>query len=175
MPSSYHIVEPHPSTTTAHAVNTSRGGAGNVVPLNKTNKPTSGPSASGPASVTRLGSNQRKQHASGRGGAGNVFSSTEHTIFSFDEELEWQLQREKHAAPVFHVGRGGAGNLVLAQPSTSDILNRKWSNSSTVDSDASSSSNNSSTVSSSSESTSPAFIRKKSMAARWDTFMGVRS
>jgi len=47
----------------------------------------------------------------GRGGAGNVFPSSERAIFSFDEELERQLRWERDVAPVYHVGRGGAGNV----------------------------------------------------------------
>jgi len=47
----------------------------------------------------------------GRGGAGNAFPVSERAIFSFDEELERQLRWEKDVAPVYHVGRGGAGNV----------------------------------------------------------------
>ena len=48
----------------------------------------------------------------GRGGAGNVHHPpSERAIFSFDEELERQLSQDRHAAPVYHVGRGGAGNV----------------------------------------------------------------
>jgi hypothetical protein len=32
-------------------------------------------------------------------------------MFSFDEELTRELQREGRRAPVYHVGRGGAGNV----------------------------------------------------------------
>jgi hypothetical protein len=32
-------------------------------------------------------------------------------MFSFDEELHRELQREGRRAPVYHVGRGGAGNV----------------------------------------------------------------
>ena len=32
-------------------------------------------------------------------------------MFSFDEELERQMSRDRNAAPVYHVGRGGAGNV----------------------------------------------------------------
>jgi len=38
-------------------------------------------------------------------------SGTERTIFSFDEELTRERVREEEAAPVYHVGRGGAGNF----------------------------------------------------------------
>ncbi|EAS35199.3 uncharacterized protein CIMG_00553 [Coccidioides immitis RS] len=37
--------------------------------------------------------------------------SSEFAIFSFDEELEYELRREKEAAPVFHVGRNGDANI----------------------------------------------------------------
>jgi hypothetical protein len=48
----------------------------------------------------------------GRGGAGNYKQPpSERAIFSFDEELERQLSLDRHAAPVYHVGRGGAGNV----------------------------------------------------------------
>jgi len=36
----------------------------------------------------------------------------ERAIFSFDEELERQRRMTEHQAPIYHVGRGGAGNLV---------------------------------------------------------------
>lgn len=41
--------------------------------------------------------------------------ASERAIFSFDEELERQLRRENAIAPVYHVGRGGAGNMVYGQ------------------------------------------------------------
>lgn len=44
--------------------------------------------------------------------------SSELAIFSFDEELERQLKREREVAPVFHVGRGGAGNMVCIDGSS---------------------------------------------------------
>jgi len=33
-------------------------------------------------------------------------------MFSFDEELERQRKLMEHQAPIYHIGRGGAGNLV---------------------------------------------------------------
>ena len=33
-------------------------------------------------------------------------------MFSFDEELDRQRKMMEHQAPVYHIGRGGAGNLV---------------------------------------------------------------
>jgi hypothetical protein len=35
----------------------------------------------------------------------------ERPIFSFDEELERQRRMMEHQTPVYHVGRGGAGNF----------------------------------------------------------------
>lgn len=36
----------------------------------------------------------------------------ERAMFSFDEELQQQERLRAQQAPVYHVGRGGAGNLV---------------------------------------------------------------
>lgn len=105
------VVEPHPDTSNVRHVYTGRGGAGNSVSLRNT-ATTSGQSAFGPASRIPLNP-RRTSFTSGRGGAGNVHSSAERAIFSFDEELESQLRREKQIAPVFHVGRGGAGNMIV--------------------------------------------------------------
>lgn len=137
--SSYRVVEPHPTTPNSSrpAIHTSRGGAGNVVSLKNTTT-TPGQSATGPPSVTRLDSRSQRCFMSGRGGAGNVHSSSERAIFSFDEELECQLRREKEVAPVFHVGRGGAGNMV--QPEGFGLF-RKHSAVESVGSSSSSDSN----------------------------------
>lgn len=106
----YSVIEPHPSTNVP-IMHTGRGGAGNVVSLRDT-VTTAAQSAEGPASLARLNAHPRKNFLSGRGGAGNVHSFSERAIFSFDEELERQMRREKEVAPVFHIGRGGAGNTV---------------------------------------------------------------
>ncbi|PYH90198.1 hypothetical protein BO71DRAFT_422473 [Aspergillus ellipticus CBS 707.79] len=120
----YCVIEPHPSIphTSRPALHTARGGAGNVINLKGT-KTTDSRTASGPASLTRLDSNVPTTFTSGRGGAGNVHSSSERAIFSFDEELERGLRR---AAPVYHVGRGGAGNMIYSDDSSSS-LSRKFS------------------------------------------------
>ena len=43
-------------------------------------------------------------------------SDEERRLFSFDEELERQQRRgatsSAHCAPVYHIGRGGQGNLI---------------------------------------------------------------
>ena len=36
-------------------------------------------------------------------------------MFSFDEELALQLRQSSHPAPIYHVGRGGAGNTARPQ------------------------------------------------------------
>ena len=131
MPSSnYRVIEPHPSVphTGRPAVFTGRGGQGNVISLKNT-KTTDSRTATGPASLTRLNSRAPSTFTSGRGGAGNVHSSSERAIFSFDEELERDLRR---AAPVYHVGRGGAGNMMYRDDSSSSSLSRKYSAGSTA-------------------------------------------
>ncbi|EXJ73859.1 uncharacterized protein A1O5_03621 [Cladophialophora psammophila CBS 110553] len=117
---SYSIVEPHPSVTTnTHYISTGRGGIGNAVRPSSSSASAWG-GGSGTTGASRLGSlssttsstaSSRKTFTTGRGGAGNVFPSSERAIFSFDEELEQQLRWERDAAPVYHVGRGGAGNI----------------------------------------------------------------
>lgn len=113
-PSQYALVEPHPQPTTAY-IHTARGGAGNVASASAT---TSGPNASGPASRhPSLFNPRRSFYTSGRGGAGNLHSNSERTIFSFDEELERELRQTQDLAPVCYVGRGGAGNKAYTNPS----------------------------------------------------------
>ncbi|KAJ5217134.1 hypothetical protein N7468_010142 [Penicillium chermesinum] len=126
MPSNYRVVEPHPSvpSSTRPALYTGRGGSGNVISLKNT-RTTPSREATGPASLTRLDSHAPSTFTSGRGGAGNVHSSSERAIFSFDEELERDLRR---AAPVYHVGRGGAGNMMYRDDSSvTSVLSRRQS------------------------------------------------
>ncbi|KAF2202295.1 hypothetical protein GQ43DRAFT_430899 [Delitschia confertaspora ATCC 74209] len=109
---SYHITEPHPSVPASHIYYSGRGGAGNITRV-KPNTTTSGPNASGPASLVKLTPPPSNAlFTSGRGGAGNVHREKERAMFSFDEELEQQERLREHAAPVYHIGRGGAGNLI---------------------------------------------------------------
>ncbi|KAL2862851.1 DUF3602 domain-containing protein [Aspergillus lucknowensis] len=126
----YRVIEPHPSVphTGRPALHTARGGAGNVINLKNT-KTTDSQSATGPASLTRLDSRVPATFKSGRGGAGNVHSSSERAIFSFDEELEREMRR---AAPVYHVGRGGAGNMIHRNDTHDSSLSRKFSANSEV-------------------------------------------
>ncbi|CEL05315.1 hypothetical protein ASPCAL06433 [Aspergillus calidoustus] len=124
----YRVIEPHPSVphTSRPALHTARGGAGNIISLKNT-KTTDSRTATGPASLTRLDSRTPTTFTSGRGGAGNVHSSSERAIFSFDEELEREMRR---AAPVYHVGRGGAGNMIHRDNDNESSLSRKFSASS---------------------------------------------
>jgi len=48
----------------------------------------------------------------GRGGVGNAHSASERAMFSFDEELQRDKLRRDSIAPMYTVGRGGAGNIV---------------------------------------------------------------
>lgn len=59
-------------------------------------------------------SRQRKNNyiSTGRGGWGNLHPASETAMFSFDEELEKICKAQENMAPVYHIGRGGAGNSV---------------------------------------------------------------
>lgn len=108
----YHITEPHPSIPASHIYHSGRGGAGNVMRVNPKNI-TQGADASGPASRVKLTPPPSDAlFTTGRGGAGNVHREKERAMFSFDEELAQQERLREHAAPVYHIGRGGAGNLI---------------------------------------------------------------
>jgi hypothetical protein len=108
---SFHITEPHPSVGSSY-IYSGRGGAGNVTRIKATDL-TNGPTASGPASRVKLTPPPTNHYyASGRGGAGNMHREKERAMFSFDEELQQQERLRSQQAPVYHVGRGGAGNLV---------------------------------------------------------------
>jgi len=133
MSSRYTIVEPHPSVTPRQQyIGTGRGGAGNAVKAPTT--VTRGSDASGPASRVSDASlhTPRRSFISGRGGVGNHVHDAPR-MFSFDEELQQQMRQAKHVAPVYHVGRGGAGNLYRSSNSNTDansILSRRDSNNS---------------------------------------------
>lgn len=107
----YSITEPHPSVPAAStAFHWGRGGAGNVTRISS-KEVTPGPSATGPASRIKLPAPPSNgQFLTGRGGAGNVHR--ERAIFSFDEELRQQQRLQEAASPIYHVGRGGSGNLI---------------------------------------------------------------
>jgi len=113
-----------------------RGGAGNVTRVNPENV-TSGPNATGPASRVKLTPPPSNAYfTSGRGGAGNLHREKERAMFSFDEELAQQERLREHAAPVYHIGRGGAGNAIDEMHPRTHRQNSSSSNASS-DSDAS--------------------------------------
>ncbi|KAI9825004.1 MAG: hypothetical protein M1819_006515 [Sarea resinae] len=112
----FHLTEPHPSVPSTSYIHSGRGGAGNVVhvPANSTTPSTT---ASGPAARIPLPAPPANERfAAGRGGFGNMHTNSERAIFSFDEELERQRAIAGREAPVFHIGRGGAGNAVDDHP-----------------------------------------------------------
>src|SRR2546423_14122546 len=112
--SSYHnysLVEPHLHAP-SQSVHIARGGAGNIPKAPSPPQPT--------ASASRASANTKRPgpFASGRGGAGNIHQGSERAIFSSDEELERQMRQQEAMAPVYHVGRGGAGNMMYTDSST---------------------------------------------------------
>lgn len=122
MPACYQVTEPHPSVPNSRYLQTGRGGTGNfslVLPW-KITPPTT---ATGPASRTTLKPSPTRRH-SGRGGAGNLqpyYRDAERAIFSFDEELRRDSELLERQAPIFHVGRGGAGNAI-ARPGSARAM-----------------------------------------------------
>ena len=87
-----------------------RGGAGNYKHY-AGSEISSGPNAAGPASRVSLTRPFKRTMTAGRGGAGNMFTPTETeiSIFQFDEEM---VKRRETQAPVYHIGRGGAANVI---------------------------------------------------------------
>ena len=75
--------------------------------------------------------------SSGRGGFGNLHPASELAMFSFDEELERLNKTQDSIAPVYHVGRGGMGNLARDRASTS-VTDSPWSSSTSYSMSASS-------------------------------------
>ncbi|CAF9913872.1 MAG: hypothetical protein GOMPHAMPRED_008048 [Gomphillus americanus] len=124
MPATYHLTEPFPAPSQQYAF-TGRGGAGNVTrsrPVAKATEPaTNGlylvQSTQPYPSPRNLQTNKatiRKAYVSGRGGIGNLHPAAERAMFSFDEELERARKLESTLAPIYHIGRGGEGNMVHA-------------------------------------------------------------
>lgn len=110
---SFHITEPHPSVGSSYVMYSGRGGAGNHIRV-KPSEVTNGATATGPASRITLSPPPTSSFfATGRGGAGNMRKNErERAMFSFDEELVQQERLRSQQAPIYHIGRGGAGNLV---------------------------------------------------------------
>lgn len=129
----YQITEPHPTALPNHYVHCGRGGAGNLYKVSSSSdkkSPSLTKTASNTSSIIRPSSSKT---STGRGGAGNIHPVSDLPMFSFDEEMNFQVGREK-AHDVWHVGRGGAGNWSKKESQESQ---RKNSNES-VASDASS-------------------------------------
>jgi len=124
---SYHISEPHPSVPSGY-IYSGRGGAGNISYVDPKTV-TNGANAAGPASRTKLvAPPSTGLFMSGRGGAGNAHRQKERAIFSFDEELAQQRKILEHQAPVYHIGRGGAGNAVDEMQPRTERANSASSN-----------------------------------------------
>ncbi|GAM90997.1 hypothetical protein ANO11243_090440 [Dothideomycetidae sp. 11243] len=94
---------------------TGRGGAGNAHRSHSTTSTTMATVAVVPRPVPMPIKPRSSSQSSGSSGASDVAmpgSPTQCAIFSFDEELERDQRMRDNAArtPVYHIGRGGAGN-----------------------------------------------------------------
>lgn len=98
----YSIHEPAP--THLHHLSFGRGGIGNRTrPLP--------PSTIKDTTFRPQQPQSTHNYSTGRGGVGNIsHAPSDRRIFSFDEELA--KQGKVSAAPVYHIGRGGQGNMV---------------------------------------------------------------
>lgn len=112
---SYSITEPHPTALPNHYIHTGRGGAGNMIKSSMLTKSTPKSSSLHKVPSSHSSHNSSAKTSTGRGGAGNIHLVSELPMFSFDEEMNAQVGREKHH-DVWHVGRGGAGNWTSRQP-----------------------------------------------------------
>ncbi|KAI5805873.1 hypothetical protein EDC01DRAFT_777761 [Geopyxis carbonaria] len=101
------ITEPTPLVASNRLYHAGRGGAGNYHRL-----PSTLPAPPTTVETTHIAPPPSNNYFGGRGGAGNVHTAGERAIFSFDEELERDRLFHEHHAPVYSVGRGGAGNFV---------------------------------------------------------------
>jgi len=108
-----HITAPYPSAAPTKYVHTGIGGAGNYHRYEPAASPSS--SSSSRSTTTAMPTHppaQPRRFTTGRGGAGNRCQPSERAIFSFDEELEPVRRGSEGMAPVYHIGRGGVGNLL---------------------------------------------------------------
>ena len=113
---SFTAYDPLPSTKLYH---TGIGGAGNYRKLKPYELSTSPPSSPIKPTV-------RPFHG-GRGGYGNAHAASERAMFSFDEELDRERLAREHAAPMFSVGRGGIGNIVVEDSDDDDDVSLEGS------------------------------------------------
>lgn len=111
MSATYLINEPHPTVAKNSYTHSGRGGAGNFFKA-----PATTPSTGIPTKVEPTPASTGRFY-SGRGGAGNAHASAERPVLSFSEEFARAEVRAK--AAFAHVGRGGAGNVVISNDSTS--------------------------------------------------------
>jgi Protein of unknown function (DUF3602) len=107
----YQITEPHPTVAPNRYIHTGIGGAGNKVKISSGKRS----SLSSTLSRSTPPHNPSAKASTGRGGAGNIHFSSELPLFSFDEEMDAQVGREK-GHEIWHVGRGGAGNRNSRRP-----------------------------------------------------------
>lgn len=125
----FSVTEPHPTVPRSGGyIGGGRGGAGNFKKYTA-EELTSGASATGPASRIFLARpNTKRTMTAGRGGAGNMVTATEQSMFQFDEEM--LKSRETPATPIYRIGRGGAGNTFPDAKAASSASARKSSSSS---------------------------------------------
>lgn len=110
----YSINEPQPAAPHGVSyVHTGRGGAGNYQASSTTAGAavTEAPLPPPPSSGKFL---------TGRGGSGNAHAASERPMFFFDEDME-RVSANVRRAPVFHVGRGGAGNCAHVEGTTETL------------------------------------------------------
>jgi len=106
---SFTTYEPAPHTTHYH---TGIGGAGNYRKLTPAE-------IASPKAKSHDIKPQARPFYGGRGGVGNAHAASERTMFSFDEELQREKLRRESVAPMYAVGRGGAGNII---PSEEEVV-----------------------------------------------------
>ena len=104
-------MRPHPTVAKNSYTHSGRGGAGNFFKAPATTPSAGVPTKVEPAPVSTT------RFYSGRGGAGNAHASSERPVLSFGEEIARAEVRSK--AAFAHVGRGGAGNVVVSNDATS--------------------------------------------------------
>ena len=108
--SRYTLHEPFPQYSHVSSMSFGRGGAGNRT---GSTVPSKARTQLPPSSITTSQAHPGPKYSSGRGGAGNMHRTSEdRAIFHFDEELERDKLRNQNVAPVYHVGRGGEGNVI---------------------------------------------------------------
>lgn len=106
------LAEPSPLHTVGRLYHAGRGGAGNYHRL---------ATAPLPPPPTTIVATPSTRFFGGRGGAGNAHLFGERAMFSFDEELEHDRLLQENHAPVYSVGRGGAGNIVASSSDSRSV------------------------------------------------------